>query len=789
MSKIENLTSVERLIGLLVLLLALACIGLFSGLMVEIFRDKTTEEKDSLCSVEDIFPEEDEPDSPGIFADLTRKEIEGLKNYLYEKSGLNLVKPSDSKKNANFVFVAELHLPNKSDAIQYLDHKGPQPPREAKVIMIRGEQPNQEINELVVGPLPNATYHHPVPGINASLPYFYRPMTEEDYGSVTENITAQVHDNLGDLIEHCFNAKLKDCGDTCLAFLYASSFSPGSSGVNERKTWYWLTYDVEYYTLLPVDFSVLASIKPEGVHLDVIWFQGKQYPSMDSLSSSFKNGSITCTPQPFPKNSKTLFSTLHQRGFIPGPHSKKRQPTFVEPDGRRYTVSGKHVDYMQWSFDFRLSTSYGPQLYDIRFNDTRIIYELGLQEISVFYSGNSPQQRFSDYMDSAELIGPSANGLVPGVDCPEHATFYNTMHVTETSEEQDTVRNVFCLFELNTGEPLRRHHSYWKSEGSFYEGIENTILVLRTAVTVVNYDYVFDFRFFQNGVIEVKGMSTGYVLANAFSPEEKRFGFQIHDYIVASFHTHLFNFKVDIDVNGESNRYDTINITPVTEHNEFSARPNSTYSQGIITRHLKQTEREAAYKFDFDAPKYHIFYNNDHNDTYGNSRAYRLIHNGMVKQILPEGHNKEPAINWARYQFAVTKRKDAEAHSSSMYSMFDINDQVVNFQGYIDDNETIVDQDLVLWVTLGVHHIPHTEDLPLTTTSGMGLSFFLQPYNYFPEDPSMASSNAVRMEPKESGVHVERYGVSREAVRTCAPKQNNFEQKIQEKPELVFEQE
>ena len=55
--------------------------------------------------------------------------------------------------------------------------------------------------------------------------------------------------------------------------------------------------------------------------------------------------------------------------------------------------------------------------------------------------------------------------------------------------------------------------------------------------------------------------------------------------------------------------------------------------------------------------------------------------------------------------------------------------------------------DLVIWLTLELHHIPHTEDLPVTTTAGMDVSFYLQPYNYFPDDPAMASHNAVRMEP------------------------------------------
>jgi len=43
----------------------------------------------------------------------------------------------------------------------------------------------------------------------------------------------------------------------------------------------------------------------------------------------------------------------------------------------------------------------------------------------------------------------------------------------------------------------------------------------------------------------------------------------------------------------------------------------------------------------------------------------------MVNQVIPEGINKEPALNWARYQFAVTKQNNDKAHSSSMYSMFD----------------------------------------------------------------------------------------------------------------------
>ena len=63
----------------------------------------------------------------------------------------------------------------------------------------------------------------------------------------------------------------------------------------------------------------------------------------------------------------------------------------------------------------------------------------------------------------------------------------------------------------------------------------------------------------------------------------------------------------------------------------------------------------------------------------------------IVFQLIPEGMGQEPAISWARYQMAVTKYKEEEPRSSSMFTIWDGSDPVVNFQSFIDDNESIVD--------------------------------------------------------------------------------------------------
>lgn len=60
-------------------------------------------------------------------------------------------------------------------------------------------------------------------------------------------------------------------------------------------------------------------------------------------------------------------------------------------------------------------------------------------------------------------------------------------------------------------------------------------------------------------------------------------------------------------------------------------------------------------------------------------------------------------------------------------------------------------QDLVAWVTVGFLHVPHSEDIPNTATPGNAVGFFLRPFNFFDEDPSVASRSTVIVRPGEDG--------------------------------------
>ena len=60
-----------------------------------------------------------------------------------------------------------------------------------------------------------------------------------------------------------------------------------------------------------------------------------------------------------------------------------------------------------------------------------------------------------------------------------------------------TFERAICVFEQNTGVPLRRHLSYSRRQGAFYGGMSDSVLTVRSILTIGNYDYVVDFVFHQ----------------------------------------------------------------------------------------------------------------------------------------------------------------------------------------------------------------------------------------------------------------------------------------------------
>lgn len=181
----------------------------------------------------------------------------------------------------------------------------------------------------------------------------------------------------------------------------------------------------------------------------------------------------------------------------------------------------------------------------------------------------------------------------------------------------------------------------------------NNVLILRTIPTVYNYDYVWDFIFYQNGVIEVRLSASGYVMGSYYTDSAKHYCYKLSNYGGGCTHDHLINFKVDLDIVGTQNSYETIEIGIENVTSRWINGLNRV--RKVLIPQTKQTELDAVYKYNFDRPKYLNFYNENKKNKMGTRRGYRIQNNAVLKLLYPEDWMLVPMISWGLYQMAVTR--------------------------------------------------------------------------------------------------------------------------------------
>ncbi|XP_041100553.1 amiloride-sensitive amine oxidase [copper-containing]-like [Polyodon spathula] len=677
-----------------------------------------------------------------IFADLTADEMQAVRDFLMSKPRLRLSSARRETLKKNSIFLMELHVPKKGDALKTLDQGRTSPKREARVVVTFGDQLRPNITEYIVGPLPKPTYYKHTTFAGKTPKFESRPTSQTEYYHITnklQEITKKVYRILVETSGFSFH----NCTDRCLTF---SDVAPRGLESGERRAWFVLQKFVEGYFIHPIGFELLLnhkSLDPTEWEVEKVWYNDQYFDSVEELVEKYEKGEVTKMTLP-DHDDDDLYSTYIPRGES-STRANVQGPKLVQPQGPRYRVEGNFVEYAGWSFAFRVRSSAGLQLFDLRFNGERVAYEISLQEAVAFYSGSTPAAMQTKYIDGGWGMGTEAYELASGIDCPDIATFVDLYHYYDT-DRPVRYKNALCIFEMTTGVPLRRHfNSNFKGGYNFYGGLENNVLVIRTTSTVYNYDYIWDFLFYQNGVVEAKVSATGYIHTTFFTSEGLNHGARVHSYVLGNLHTHLVNYKVDLDIAGRDNSFETIELKYENFTNPWS--PRHSIVQSRLHRTQRTTEREAAFPFGKRLPRYLHFYNPTKKNRWGHHRGYRIQFNSHADSVLPRSWKEEVGITWSRYPLAVTCQKDSEVMSSTIYTQNDPWEPVVSFEDYISNNENIDKTDLVAWVTVGFLHIPHSEDIPNTSTPGNSVGFFLRPFNFFNEDPSVASRDTVIVRP------------------------------------------
>ncbi|KAM4622731.1 amine oxidase [copper-containing] 3 [Discoglossus pictus] len=747
-----NLKAVLVLLALaLATILALVCVLLSGG-------SKSSHSCDSKKQHGNLASQQQKSNGQNlVFADLDVEEYSQVMEYLKKNLGTELVNAAEASPSENCVYYIDVKYPPKQEVLEYLDKGGAKLKREALAVVFFGNQKDPNITEYVVGPLPNPAYHNDITlqKYKDKLPYYRRPMIGKEYADAYDLLYKKEFATAPTFLRDVFGFD-----GTNLAAL---TTVPRGFKSGDRSTWFVMFHNVvgSCFAVYPIGLEVLVDHKSLDVskwRITKVFYNGVYYTNMADLENQYQKGKVQVVPKHKVEHEDEIGSMAPKVSPIPG------APMQFEPTGARYSVNKNQVNFQSWSFAFGMNVNSGLRLFDIRFNGERIVYELSTQEAIAIYGSNSPGGMITRYLDGSFGIGRFSFELVRGVDCPYLATYVDAHYLME-SLTPETTKNAICIFEQNSGVPLRRHYS--NMHHMYYGGLASTVLVIRAVSTLINYDYVWDFIFYQNGVIEAKIHATGYISTSFYFGDGLDYGSKVGKHTLGTLHTHFINYKVDMDVGGTENSF----MTQDMQFNPLNIpwQPDIKIQRPRVVREVLSTEDQAAYELSAKSPRYLHFISNSTNK-WGHPRSYRIQMVSFPGDFLPEDSPVQEAMGWAKYKLAVTKRKEEEETSSSIYNQNDPWTPSVKFSEFIN-NENIKNEDLVAWITAGFLHIPHSEDLPNTATPGNGVGFFLRPYNYFDRDPSVYSPDGVYFRSEQDYTNC---GVNQLAcvsnMASCSPK-------------------
>lgn len=211
-------------------------------------------------------------------------------------------------------------------------------------------------------------------------------------------------------------------------------------------------------------------------------------------------------------------------------------------------------------------------------------------------------------------------------------------------------------------------------------------------------------------------------------------------------HDHVLNFKADFDVLGTANTMQLTSFVPVDAKYPWSEKPRKTFK---LNREFIESEDTSRLIWD-RATQYRIV-NTDTPNRLGEYRGYRILPADATTHFTNnESSNLANCIHPFTFDIAVTKQKDTEPQSTHPNDSNDIHNPMVNFDTFFN-GESLVQEDLVVWFNLGMHHLPHTGDLPNTVFTIAHAGVQMMPLNYYQDDISTETLSQVQINYKYSG--------------------------------------
>lgn len=407
----------------------------------------------------------------------------------------------------------------------------------------------------------------------------------------------------------------------------------------------------------------------------------------------------------------------------------------TQPEGSNFSITGNIVEWQKWRFHLRFDRRPGTVISLVTYDGRSVLYQGSLSEVFVPYQDPDVHWFYRTFMDAGEFgFGALASPLKLGLDVPENAVLLDALVSAAIPDPEVPVvplplPQVVGVFERLTGSPVWRHFELFA--GGLYEGRAEVELVVRMIATVGNYDYMIDWVFTQHGAIRVEVGLTGIdipkgarstTIKDKTAPADTAHGTLVAPLLVAPYHSHHFNFRLDLDVDGPDNSF----VLGRLKTQDLAGSPRK--SVWVIADEILAREQDA--RLDDASHVWKVV-----NPMKRNERGYNT---GYVLHAQSHGHPLLRKDDFRRAQFIEHALWVTVFNPDEQFAAGDTPNQNPGEPGlpqYVANNERIVSRDLVLWHTVTLHHVTAAEDFPVLPRERA--AFELKPTNFFDRNPAL----------------------------------------------------
>jgi primary-amine oxidase len=401
----------------------------------------------------------------------------------------------------------------------------------------------------------------------------------------------------------------------------------------------------------------------------------------------------------------------------------------VQPEGPSFAVQGNEISWQKWRLRVGFNAREGLVLYTVGYEDggrlRPVLHRAALSEMVVPYGHPGGGHFRKNAFDVGEYgIGVLANSLTLGCDCLGAIRYFDAW-LADSKGDPYCIESAICLHEEDAG-------ILWKHTDLFTGEVDvrrSRRLVVSSISTVGNYEYGLFWYFYQDGSIHFEMKATGIPNTAALRPGEKPdFGTVVSPGVYAHYHQHVFNMRLDMAVDGERNR--VVEVDTVA----LPTGPDNPHGNAFTIREtVLSSELRAQRNVDFNAARFWKIVSADRRNGLGQPTAYRLL------PLSPVPTLSSPQSMVAKRAAFMTRQLWVTAfHPDEMYAAGRYPNQSAGGDGlpaWTAADRDLVDTDVVVWHSFGLHHLPRPEDFPVQPVVTAG--FALHPSGFFDENPAL----------------------------------------------------